>query len=180
MRGQVIAQSGPRFSSLRNSCTHLQDTGLPERFGQDGVPASGHSKGPQGPSLRKTATSPLPPDPVTPREDARTRTGPRAQLRLKRPAKGGAGERRQGSCSGLPILEDPQARPGVGMGRIVRGPRSSPVGRALSLPNPHRRNPSPHSPNVDLVLRISNSGAPAWTPELLHLLNWEPKQEESW
>lgn len=34
------------------------------------------------------------------------------------------------------------------MGRIVRGPQELPVGRALSLPNPHRRNPSPHSPNV--------------------------------
>lgn len=42
--------SRPRFSSLRNSCTHLQGTGLPEcRPGRRSCPVlaqNGHSKGP--------------------------------------------------------------------------------------------------------------------------------------
>lgn len=83
-----------------------------------------------------------------PREDARTRAGPMAQPRLKGPVKVGQ-ERRQGSCSGPPSWRGgPQAQPGAGMGRIVRGPQGPPAGRALSLPHPPHGNPSPHSPNV--------------------------------
>ena len=133
---------------MRNSCTHLQDTGLPEGRPGGGADPSGHSKGPQGPFPGRQQPSPASEDPVTPREDARTQTGPMAQPRLKGPAKGGW-ERRQGSCSGPPSWRGgSQAQPGVGMGRIIRGPQELPAGKALSLPHPPRRNPSPHSPNV--------------------------------
>lgn len=63
-------------------------------------------------------------------------------------SQGWAGEE-AGKLFWTPILEGgSQAQPGVGMGRIVRGPQELPAGRGLSLPYPPHRNPSPHSPNV--------------------------------
>ena len=116
--------SRPRFSSLRNSCTHLQDTGLPEHRPGGGADPSGHSKGPQGPPPGRQQPAPASEDPVMPRKDARTRAGPTVQPRLKGPVKAG---RKGGRKAVLdPILEwAPQAQPGAGMGRIVRGPRGS-------------------------------------------------------
>ena len=66
-------------------------------------------------------------------------------------------EKEAGKLFWTPILEwGPQAQPGAGMGRIVRGPQGLPAGRALSLPHPTEIQALTHP--MWLVLReISNS-----------------------